>query len=203
MSNATDPRSCGQVTAVAVHPTLGNGGLVFVETDSHRLTARLVERAVSRVGDTLRLLVLGSVLVTDLHGNSRAFELDLVRASLASEADRAERLQRIGRKTDQPYIVLTFWAQLAVLLAIASGTLTFALVDMLVALARGATNPSIPAVQGFLILVLVLCVHLGACGIAMRSALNAFREHREVNFDFWIGLQRKEKPVEHCPEKPD
>ena len=102
MSNATDPRSCGQVTAVAVHPTLGNGGLVFVETNSHRLTAQLVGNAVPRVGDTLRLLVLGSVFVTDPHGNSRPFALDLMRASLASDADRAERLQRIGEKPINP-----------------------------------------------------------------------------------------------------
>ena len=188
MSNATDPRSCGQVTAVAVHPTLGNGGLVFVETNSHRLTAQLVGNAVPCVGEWLTSLPSGKVGVSDGKGSRERLVLEIALTTVTSAAERVERLRGARRSAAKPEVDVILGLLIAAVTRGNSVFLLLACLDMLVSLPGAATDPSGTDIKAVLICILFLVLHLSVLSVAIGVVLDGARRYRELNFDFWIGL---------------
>ena len=188
MSNATDPRSCGKVTAVAGHPTLGNGGLVFVETDSHQLTARLVGNAVPCVGEWLTSLPSGKVGVSDGKGSRQRLVLEIAFTTVTSDAERVQRLRGKRKSAASPEEDVLF----GLFIAVVAGGLSFFLFltcfDLFASRLGAATDPSVPDIQGLLVCIVVLVLQLGVVSFAMRRVVDGAGRYRQLNFDFWIGL---------------
>ena len=203
MNEADDSRSCGRVTAVAVHPTLGNGGLVFVETDTHRSTARLVGTAAPSVGEWLTRLPLGKVGVSDSNASDHHLLLEIVSTTVTSDAERAQRLRGKRKGAAKPEIQAMLGFKIAALAAVASACILSDGFDLLVSLACAATDPSVPEVLLLLLCILGWVLDLGFLSFGLLAGFDGARRYRQLNFDFWIGLQRKEKSDGHCSQKSD